>query len=403
MRGLPPVRGARRGARPSRLLGHAPRPGPGDPGRRRTRRRIRPDGQGRGHRAQRPAHPRQPPRRRGRRRGAASPRCTRSASALHGTRALVSADPRRIHVNLPSSWKAWAAPRRPWSRPSQGIDLCRKYGLADTEAWVQANEAESLFSLGRWDEATRPPRPHRRWSRSARKPRAGAARRRPSSPSAAAICPRPPPNSPPPAPTTAPTTRMPQYTCRCPPSPSASPRSTRPRIGHHRRPRRARPRHRHGLPAGHPALRLAAAARRRRRRGRHPRPARRRARPRRRPRAHPRGRQTPRHSPMPVWAAYERVGPRRTAARRGRDTPADWSAVGHRPRPPRPPLRPRPRPPPPGRGPPRHLLATGREPPTRTRPRRARLLRQAHEVAERLGARPLPRPSPGSPSAPACP
>ena len=87
---------------------------------------------------------------------------------------------------------------------------------------MRGNLAESLYSLGRWDEAgeaaaTRPRRPERQAPRLARR------RPRRTSPWPAATWPRPAANSPPPAATSAPTTPQPQHALPLPASRSASP------------------------------------------------------------------------------------------------------------------------------------------------------------------------------------
>ncbi|MFE9410777.1 AAA family ATPase [Streptomyces sp. NPDC006704] len=59
----------------------------------------------------------------------------------------------RGHVNLCSGLEAVGRSARAVDVADEGVRLARKYGLLDNEAWVQANRAESLFSLGRWEEA----------------------------------------------------------------------------------------------------------------------------------------------------------------------------------------------------------------------------------------------------------
>ncbi|MFK4069315.1 AAA family ATPase [Streptomyces sp. NPDC029674] len=59
----------------------------------------------------------------------------------------------RVHINLPSSLEGVGRSAEAVRVAMEGIDFCRKYGLVDTEGWVWANVAESLISLGRWDEA----------------------------------------------------------------------------------------------------------------------------------------------------------------------------------------------------------------------------------------------------------
>ncbi|QEU91639.1 LuxR family transcriptional regulator [Streptomyces kanamyceticus] len=59
----------------------------------------------------------------------------------------------RAHINLPSSLEGVGRSAEAVRVAMEGIEFCRKYGLMDTEGWVWANAAESLISLGRWDEA----------------------------------------------------------------------------------------------------------------------------------------------------------------------------------------------------------------------------------------------------------
>lgn len=59
----------------------------------------------------------------------------------------------RVHINLPSSLEGVGRSAEAVRVGMEGIEFCRKYGLVDTEGWVWANVAESLISLGRWDEA----------------------------------------------------------------------------------------------------------------------------------------------------------------------------------------------------------------------------------------------------------
>ncbi|MEU6679447.1 AAA family ATPase [Streptomyces sp. NPDC046925] len=65
---------------------------------------------------------------------------------------LVSRIP-HIHVNLPSALEGAGRSLESLQVSDQGLALCRKYGLTDTESWIQVNKAETLVSLGRWDEA----------------------------------------------------------------------------------------------------------------------------------------------------------------------------------------------------------------------------------------------------------
>ncbi|MEU6804145.1 helix-turn-helix transcriptional regulator [Streptomyces neyagawaensis] len=59
----------------------------------------------------------------------------------------------RSHVNLPSSLESVGRSRDAVRILREGRDLTRRMGLSDSEAWVWGNLAESLLSLGQWDEA----------------------------------------------------------------------------------------------------------------------------------------------------------------------------------------------------------------------------------------------------------
>ncbi|MFD8200530.1 AAA family ATPase [Streptomyces sp. NPDC059701] len=59
----------------------------------------------------------------------------------------------RSHVNLPSVLEGVGRSEEAVGILREGIDLTRRTGLLESEAWVWGNLAESLISLGRWDEA----------------------------------------------------------------------------------------------------------------------------------------------------------------------------------------------------------------------------------------------------------
>ncbi|GAA3376010.1 LuxR family transcriptional regulator [Streptomyces sannanensis] len=61
----------------------------------------------------------------------------------------------RAHTNLGSSLEAVGRSREAVEITREGVELAQKYGLLDHEAWSRSNMAESLFSLGEWDEAAR--------------------------------------------------------------------------------------------------------------------------------------------------------------------------------------------------------------------------------------------------------
>ncbi|MCX5526701.1 AAA family ATPase [Streptomyces bobili] len=59
------------------------------------------------------------------------------------------------YVNLPSELEAVGRSREALPIMEEGIAYARRHGLSETESWVWGNLAESLLSLGRWDEAER--------------------------------------------------------------------------------------------------------------------------------------------------------------------------------------------------------------------------------------------------------
>ncbi|MEV0258973.1 AAA family ATPase [Streptomyces sp. NPDC050732] len=82
----------------------------------------------------------------------------------------------RVHINLPSSLEGVGRSAEAVEVAMEGIEFCRKYGLVDSEGWVWANVAESLISLGRWDEAAHAVAETQRCAQSS-KPRASASER----------------------------------------------------------------------------------------------------------------------------------------------------------------------------------------------------------------------------------
>ncbi len=77
---------------------------------------------------------------------------------MHQVRELVVARQRpavvaRSHVNLPSVLEGVGRSEEALVILREGVDLTRRMGLLESEAWVWGNLAESLISLGRWDEA----------------------------------------------------------------------------------------------------------------------------------------------------------------------------------------------------------------------------------------------------------
>ncbi|MBZ9598270.1 AAA family ATPase [Streptomyces erythrochromogenes] len=59
----------------------------------------------------------------------------------------------RAHINLSSQLESLGRSHEAVELCEQGTELARRSRLLDTEAWICGNMAESLYSLGRWDEA----------------------------------------------------------------------------------------------------------------------------------------------------------------------------------------------------------------------------------------------------------
>ncbi|MEI7034846.1 helix-turn-helix transcriptional regulator [Streptomyces pratensis] len=59
----------------------------------------------------------------------------------------------RASINLPSSLEAMGRSLEAVAAADHGIEVCHRHGLADSGAWVYANQAQSLFSLGRWSQS----------------------------------------------------------------------------------------------------------------------------------------------------------------------------------------------------------------------------------------------------------
>ncbi|MFI6012860.1 AAA family ATPase [Streptomyces sp. NPDC051243] len=79
----------------------------------------------------------------------------------------------RSHVNLPSVLEGIGRSEEAAGLLREGLRLTQKWGLRDSEAWIWANLAESLLSLGRWEEAAEAAVNAQRTGQSA-KPRGGA-------------------------------------------------------------------------------------------------------------------------------------------------------------------------------------------------------------------------------------
>ncbi|WP_369265599.1 AAA family ATPase [Streptomyces sp. R35] len=59
----------------------------------------------------------------------------------------------RVHINLPSNLESVGRSREAVTVLREGVELARRNGLLDTQAWVWGNLSESLYALGQWDEA----------------------------------------------------------------------------------------------------------------------------------------------------------------------------------------------------------------------------------------------------------
>ncbi|MDQ0793848.1 AAA family ATPase [Streptomyces sp. B1I3] len=59
----------------------------------------------------------------------------------------------RAGINLPSSLESTGRSLAAVAAAEHGVAICQAHGLPDSGAWVRANLAQSYFSLGRWNEA----------------------------------------------------------------------------------------------------------------------------------------------------------------------------------------------------------------------------------------------------------
>ncbi|WP_405393094.1 AAA family ATPase [Streptomyces sp. NBC_01102] len=59
----------------------------------------------------------------------------------------------RASINLPSSLESTGRSLEAVAAADHGIRVCHSHGVPDSEAWVRANQAQSYFSLGHWDES----------------------------------------------------------------------------------------------------------------------------------------------------------------------------------------------------------------------------------------------------------
>ncbi|WP_405776890.1 AAA family ATPase [Streptomyces sp. NBC_00859] len=78
---------------------------------------------------------------------------TMHATLERTTELGLSAEACRAHSNLMSNLESIGRSAEAVEVGAAGIALAGKYSLRDHEAWVRANLTDSLFSLGRWDEA----------------------------------------------------------------------------------------------------------------------------------------------------------------------------------------------------------------------------------------------------------
>ncbi|MEV0370893.1 AAA family ATPase [Streptomyces sp. NPDC050636] len=74
----------------------------------------------------------------------------------------------RGHINLPSVLEGVGRSREAVEVTGQGVELTTRYGLKDNTSWVLGNRAESLQSLGRWEEASQAAAEARRLGQSVR-------------------------------------------------------------------------------------------------------------------------------------------------------------------------------------------------------------------------------------------
>ncbi|WP_255952132.1 helix-turn-helix transcriptional regulator [Streptomyces odontomachi] len=82
----------------------------------------------------------------------------------------------RSYVNLPSALEGVGRSREAVDVLEEGIRLSRHYGLLDSQAWMWGNLAESLYALGRWDEAAEAAAQAERGGQHSKPRGAGAAR-----------------------------------------------------------------------------------------------------------------------------------------------------------------------------------------------------------------------------------
>ncbi|KOG57347.1 hypothetical protein ADK38_43025, partial [Streptomyces varsoviensis] len=74
----------------------------------------------------------------------------------------------RCYTNLASALESVGRSAEAVEATVEGIEVLTGFGLPDAQAWVVANQANALFSLGRWDEAERAALETRRLARTAK-------------------------------------------------------------------------------------------------------------------------------------------------------------------------------------------------------------------------------------------
>ncbi|WP_406480045.1 AAA family ATPase [Streptomyces platensis] len=83
----------------------------------------------------------------------------------------------RGQINLASALEGVGRSREAVEATDQGVELTTRYGLKDTTSWLLGNRAESLQSLGRWEEAGRAAADARRLAQNPRAIALAASRR----------------------------------------------------------------------------------------------------------------------------------------------------------------------------------------------------------------------------------
>ncbi|WP_234320239.1 helix-turn-helix transcriptional regulator [Streptomyces sp. SBT349] len=59
----------------------------------------------------------------------------------------------RSHVNLQSLLESMGRSEESLTVAEEGIELAGRYGLRDSQSWIQGNRSDALFSLGRWADS----------------------------------------------------------------------------------------------------------------------------------------------------------------------------------------------------------------------------------------------------------